>query len=52
VNFRKDERGQFAHSNVISLLNAEGEVAFQQMGLNQGPQQMLDALRRIFPRQP
>ena len=48
VNFRKDERGQFAHSNVITLLNAEGEVVFQQVGLNQSPLPMVDALRSIL----
>jgi len=46
INFRKDERGQFAHSNVITLLNAEGEVVHQQPGLNQSPEFILDALRR------
>ena len=30
-------RGQFAHTNMITLLNAEGEIAFQQAGLGQGP---------------
>ena len=34
VNYRKDARGQYAHSNTITLLNADGEVALQQSGLN------------------
>ncbi|MFO1488486.1 MAG: hypothetical protein U1F65_08410 [Verrucomicrobiota bacterium] len=34
VNFRKDANGQFAHSNLITVLNAEGEIIFQQPGLN------------------
>jgi protein SCO1/2 len=34
VNYRKEARGQYAHSNVISLLNTNGEVVFQQSGLN------------------
>ena len=29
VNYAEDSRGQFAHSNLITLLNAEGEIAFQ-----------------------
>lgn len=33
VNFQKDARGQFAHSNVITVLNAEGEIIHQQTGL-------------------
>lgn len=36
VKFKKDGRGQFAHSNLITLLNPDGEVLLQQAGLN-GP---------------
>jgi protein SCO1/2 len=35
VNYAADSRGQFAHSNIITLLNADGEIAFQHNGLNQ-----------------
>lgn len=41
VNYRKDARGQYAHSNLISLLNANGEVAFQQSGLNIAIEEMV-----------
>ncbi len=34
VNYRRDARGQFAHSNLLTLLNADGEVVWQQAGLN------------------
>jgi len=33
VRFKKDAAGDFMHSNVITLLNSEGEIAFQQTGL-------------------
>ena len=33
VKYRADAGGQFAHSNVITLLNAQGEIVFQQTGL-------------------
>jgi protein SCO1/2 len=33
VKFAKDSRGQFAHSNLITVLNPEGEIAFQRAGL-------------------
>jgi protein SCO1/2 len=49
VNYRKDARGQYAHSNLITLLDAKGEVAFQQAGLNQrldGLTQQLEKLTR------
>jgi protein SCO1 len=33
VKFKQDARGQFAHSNLFTVLNAEGEVAHQKNGL-------------------
>jgi protein SCO1/2 len=46
VNYTEDARGQFAHSNVITLLNAEGEIAFQHLGLRQDPSALIDAIAR------
>ena len=34
VKFKQDARGQFAHSNLLTLLNAEGEIVHQHAGLN------------------
>ena len=49
VKFKKDARGQFAHSNLLTVLNPGGEVAHQQIGLNQSPdetvKQLLQPLR-------
>lgn len=33
VKFKQDTRGQFSHSNIISILNAKGEVAHHHVGL-------------------
>lgn len=33
VKFKQDARGQFSHSNVITILNPEGEIAHQRAGL-------------------
>ena len=33
VKFKQDARGQFAHSNLFTLLNTEGEIAHQHVGL-------------------
>jgi len=33
VRFKQDESGQFAHSNVITVLNGEGEIVHQRPGL-------------------
>lgn len=34
VKFKQDARGQFAHSNVLTILNADGEIVRQVAGLN------------------
>lgn len=34
VKFKKEARGQFAHSNLLTLLNSEGEIVHQVAGLN------------------
>ena len=35
VKYKREDTGQFAHSNLITVLNAEGEIVHQQIGLNQ-----------------
>ena len=44
VKFKKDLRGQFAHSNVITVLNPAGEIIHQQTGLNQDPAATVQAV--------
>ena len=44
VNYAEDARGQFAHTNLITLLNAEGEIAFQHAGLKQDPALLVAAI--------
>ena len=34
VKFKKDARGQFAHSNLFTVLNPGGEIVHQHVGLN------------------
>jgi protein SCO1/2 len=46
VNYSEDSRGQFAHSNLITVLNAEGEIAFQHAGLKQEPALLLGAIEK------
>jgi protein SCO1/2 len=48
VNYRKDARGQFSHSNIITVLNAQGEVAFQQVGLNKAPDETVAQISKLF----
>ena len=46
VNYAEDSRGQFAHTNLITLLNAEGEIAFQHAGLKQDSTPLLAAIEK------
>jgi protein SCO1 len=46
VNYAEDARGQFVHSNVITLLNAEGEIASQIIGLKQDPSLFMGAIEK------
>jgi protein SCO1/2 len=48
INYAPDARGQFAHSNLITVLNAEGEVAFQQPGLNAAPGAAVSAIGKLL----
>jgi len=47
INYRKDARGQFSHSNVITVLDADGEVVFQQTGLNKDATETVAALEKL-----
>lgn len=47
VNYSQDATGQFAHTNVITVLNAEGEIAYQHMGLKQDPTALLAAIEKV-----
>lgn len=44
VNYAEDSRGQFAHTNLITLLNAEGEISYQHTGLKQDPALLVAAI--------
>ena len=46
VNYAEDARGQFAHTNLITVLNAEGEIAFQHTGLKQDPALLIAAIEK------
>ena len=48
VKFRKDANGQFSHSNLITLLNSEGEIAFQQAGLNGDAREMVRHIEQLL----
>ena len=48
IKFKKDPQGQFAHSNVISVLNPAGEIVHQQTGLNLDVAPAISAVKKAF----
>jgi protein SCO1/2 len=40
ISYKKDARGNFDHSNVISLIDANGVLKYQQMGLKQDAKEL------------
>lgn len=46
VKFKKDAQGQFSHSNVITVLNSEGEIALQETGLNLSSERIVQKLHQ------
>jgi protein SCO1/2 len=48
IKFKKDARGDFAHSNVISLLDQNGEILLQQIGLNRDPAPVSSAVENLL----
>ncbi len=48
VKFKQDARGQFSHSNLFTILNREGEVVHQQLGLQSEGSDSVKALGRLL----
>jgi protein SCO1/2 len=49
INYAKETRGQFAHSNVITLINAQGEIVYQHLGLTNGTAALIQKLEALPP---
>jgi protein SCO1/2 len=47
VIYKQDSNGDFAHSNLITVLNAEGEIIFQKQGVNIDPQEIVRQIEQI-----
>lgn len=45
VKFKREASGQFAHSNLITVLNGQGEILHQLVGLNQGIEETLERIK-------
>ncbi len=48
VKFKQDAQGQFSHSNVITLLNADGEIVHQFAGLNPNKDQLKAEIEKLI----
>ena len=48
VQYKQNADGQFSHSNAITLLNTDGEIVFQQTGLDSGPEDMVKQIRQLL----
>ena len=48
VKYKQDVSGQFAHSNLITVLSPEGEIIHQQIGLNADIQPTVHAIERAM----
>ncbi|MBK1828766.1 SCO family protein [Haloferula rosea] len=49
ARYRKLENGDFAHSNLITLIDADGSIVHRQEGLGIAPNATIKALRGILP---
>ena len=52
ARYRKLDNGDFAHSNLITLLGPDGSIAHRQEGLGIAPNATIAALREILPASP
>lgn len=50
VKYRKTGDKDYAHSNLITVLNPEGEIAYQQEGLGVSPDKTLEVIRDLVSR--
>jgi len=48
VKFKQLEDGSFDHSNAISILDSEGVIVRQQLGLRQNPEESIKTLQRLL----
>ncbi|WP_242920165.1 SCO family protein [Pontibacter liquoris] len=47
VKYSKDLNGNFSHSNIITVLNAQGEIVHQQEGLGTAPTQTVKVIQGL-----
>ncbi len=48
MQYKETKDGFFAHSNIIHILNPQGELIHQQIGLNRDPQESVGIIRKLL----
>ena len=48
VKYKKTQDGEFSHSNVLTLLNTQGEVVHQLVGLGADPEETIKAVHTLL----
>lgn len=45
--YKKETDGSYSHSNIITVLNKEGEIEFQHFGLNKNVDDVIEAIKKL-----
>lgn len=48
VRFKKIDSGDYDHSNIITILDSEGVIAHQQIGVRQDPKESIQTLKKLL----
>ncbi|MFD2244740.1 SCO family protein [Pontibacter ruber] len=48
MKYKMSPNGEIAHSNIISVLNAQGEIVHQQEGLGKDPNETVEAIKGLL----
>lgn len=46
-NYKREKDGSFSHSNIISVLNKGGEIAYQHFGLNKDINDVVESIKKL-----
>lgn len=47
IKYKKEADGSFSHSNIITVLNKEGEIQLQHFGLNKNVSDVVEAIKNL-----
>lgn len=47
IKYKRDSQGDYEHSNVITVLDSEGLIKYQQVGLNADSKETLETIKKL-----